>query len=101
MKLPMMFKRDIIPASRSQIPKASVAREWEHLRPNVDDLMPYNLSVEISLLVGNNCPSIVRPRKVLVGGDDDPYGQRSLMGWGIIGKGCKTAGEDNSRVGNP
>ena len=70
----MMFKRDIIPASRSQIPKAGVARKWEHLRPVADELMPYNPSVEISLLIGNNCPSIVRPRKVLVGGDDDPYG---------------------------
>jgi len=61
--------------------------------------MPYNPSVEISLLIGNNCPSIVRPREVLVGGEDDPYGQRSLMGWGIIGKVCKTVGEDNSREG--
>ena len=59
--------------------------------------MPYNPSVEISLLIGNNCPSIVRPRKVLVGGEDDPYGQRSLMGWGIIGKVCKTTGEVNHK----
>ena len=98
-RLPMMFKRDIIPASRSQIPKASVARKWEHLRPIADELMPYNPSVEISLLIGNNCPTIVRPREVLVGGEDDPYGQRSLMGWGIIGKVCKTVGEDNSGEG--
>ena len=34
-----------------------------------------------------------------MGGEDDPYGQRSLMGWGIIGKVCKTVGEDNSREG--
>lgn len=98
-KLPMMFKRDIIPASRSQIPKASVARKWEHLCPIADELMPYNPSVEISLLIGNNCPSIVRPREVLVGGEDDPYGQRSLMGWGIIGKVCKSTGEANHKEG--
>ena len=60
----MMFKGDIGPASRSQIPKASVARKWEHLRPIADELMPYNPSVEITLLIGNNCPSIVRPREV-------------------------------------
>jgi len=98
-RLPMMFKRDIIPASRSQIPKASVARKWEHLCPIAEELMPYNPSVEISLLIGDNCPSIVRPREVLVGGEDDPYGQRSLMGWGIIGKVSKTVGEDNSSEG--
>ena len=71
-KLPVMFKSDIIPASRSQIPKASVARKWNYLLRIADELMPYNPSVEISLLIGNNCPSIVRPREVLVGGEDDP-----------------------------
>ena len=76
---------------------ASVARKWEHLCPIADELMPYNPSVEISLLIGNNCPSIVRPREVLVGGEDDPYGQRSLMGWGIISKVCKTTGEVNHK----
>jgi len=70
-KLPMMFKRDIFPASHSQIPKASVAQKWEHLRPVADELMQYSPSVEISLLIGNNCPTIVRPRKVIVEGEDD------------------------------
>ena len=92
-KLPMLFTRDAIPASRSQIPKASVAQEWEHLRPIADKLMPYDPHVEISLLIGNNCPSIVRPREVVVGKDDDPYGQRSLMGWGIVGRVCKSESE--------
>ncbi|KAL9970518.1 hypothetical protein ACROYT_G022905 [Oculina patagonica] len=88
-KLPMLFTRDAIPASRSQILKASVAQEWEHLRPIADKLMPYDPNVEISLLIGNNCPSIVRPREVVVGKDDDPYGQKSLMGWGIVGRVCR------------
>ena len=95
-KLPMLFKRDVIPASRSQIPKAEVALEWEHLRPIADKLMPYDPDVEISLLIGSNCPSIVRPREVLVGGEDDPYGQRSLMGWGIVGKVCKSGNENEN-----
>lgn len=92
-KLPMLFTRDAIPASRSQIPKASVAQEWEHLRPIAEKLMPYDPNVEISLLIGNNCPSIVRPREVVVGKDDDPYGQKSLMGWGIVGRVCKSTSE--------
>ncbi len=61
--LPMLFTRDAIPASRSQIPKASVAQEWEHLRPIADKLMLYDHHVEISLCIGNNCPSIARPRE--------------------------------------
>ena len=88
-KLPMMFKRDVIPATRSQIPKSKVAVEWEHLRV-IADKMPYNPDVEISLLIGNNCPRIVRPREIIVGEEDEPYGQRSLLGWGIIGRVCKS-----------
>lgn len=94
-KLPMLFTRDSIPASRSQIPKASVAQEWEHLHPIADKLMQYEPDVEISLLIGNNCPSIVRPRELVVGKDDDPYGQRSVMGWGIVGKVCKSTNESD------
>ena len=59
MKLPMLFKRDVTPASRLQIPKAEVALEWEHLCPIADKLMLYDPDVETSLLIGNNCPSIV------------------------------------------
>ena len=51
--------------------------------------MSYDPDVEISLLIGNNCPSIVRPREVLVGGDDEPYEHRSSMGWGITGRVCQ------------
>ena len=51
--------------------------------------MSYDPDVVISLLIGNNCPSIVRPREALVGGDDEPYGHRSSMGWGITGRVCE------------
>ena len=54
--------------------------------------MSYDPDVEISLLIGNNCPSIVRPREVLVGGDDEPYGHGSSMGWGITGRVCEPPG---------
>lgn len=62
-QLPMLFQRDIIPALPSQIPRPEVVREWEHLKRVADELMPYDSSVEISLLIGNNCPRIVRPTR--------------------------------------
>jgi hypothetical protein len=94
-KLPMLYKRDVIPSNRSQIPKPEVAAQWEHLRVIADKMMPYDPDVEISLLIGNNCPRIVRPREVIVGGEDDPYGQRSLLGWGVIGNVCKSSEKDD------
>ena len=94
-KLPMMFESDTIPSNRSQIPRPEVAAEWEHLRVIADQLMPYNPDTEISILIGNNCPRIVRPREVIVGREDDPYEQRSLLGWGIIGNVCQSSEKDN------
>ena len=70
----MLFKRDVIPASHFQISKVKVAWEWEHLCPIADKLMPYDRypDIEISLHIGSNCPSVVRPREALVGGDNEP-----------------------------
>lgn len=85
-KLSVLFKRDVIPASHSQISKVKVAWEWEQLCPIADKLMPYDRysNIEISLHIGSNCPSVVRPREAFMGADNEPYGQR-MMGWGIIG----------------
>ena len=94
-KLPVLFMRNGIPSNRSQIPRPEVAAQWEHLRVIADKMMPYDPNVEISMLIGNNCPRIVRPREVIVGRDDDPYGQRSLLGWGIIGNVCTSSEKDD------
>ena len=95
-KLPVCFTRDNLPAKHSQIPKPDVINQWSHLKPIAETLMPYDSTLEISLLIGSNCPSVVRPREVIAGGEDDPYGQRSLLGWGVIGRVCKSPlrGED-------
>ncbi|XP_071481015.1 uncharacterized protein [Diadema antillarum] len=93
-KLPDCFTRDEVPARRSQIPKGQVLRRWTHLAPIADHLMPYNPAVEVSLLIGNNCPRAIRPREIICGGEDDPYAQRSLLGWGVVGSVCLTATSD-------
>lgn len=90
-KLPVCFKRDSVPAKHSQIPKTEVINQWSHLKQIAGKLMPYDSSIEISLLIGSNCPSVVRPRQIVAGGEDDPYGQRSLLGWGVIGRVCKSS----------
>ncbi|XP_038055409.1 uncharacterized protein LOC119727556 [Patiria miniata] len=90
-KLPVCFKRDSVPAKKSQIPKPAVVHQWPHLKSLADKLMPYDPTLHISLLIGSNCPRVVRPREIIAGGEDDPYGQRSLLGWGVIGNVCKAA----------
>ncbi|XP_030843855.1 uncharacterized protein LOC115924965 [Strongylocentrotus purpuratus] len=75
------FSRESIPASRTQIPRSEGLKEWPHLEPVAHELMPYNRSVKVSLLIGNNCPRAIRPREVIAGGEDDPYAIKTALGW--------------------
>ncbi len=43
-----------------------------------------HLICEIGLLIGYNCPQALLPRDVLRGNEDQPFAQRSVLGWSII-----------------
>ena len=98
-KMPVAFTRELVSANRSQIPKPEVAREWQHLKPIADKLTPYHPDAEISILIGNNCPRAIRPREIVAGEDDEPYAQRTILGWGVIGRVCKSSDVENTDVG--
>ena len=79
--LPRTYTRDIIPS----IPTPETARKWTHLKRIADQLTPYKEDLDVSLLLGINCARAIKPREVIPGNDDDPYAQRTTLGWGIIG----------------
>ena len=56
-----------------------------HLKDVSAELSPYMEDVEVGLLIGLNCPSALRPRESVYGGESDPYAVRSLLGWHING----------------
>ncbi|KAK3747382.1 hypothetical protein QZH41_002637 [Actinostola sp. cb2023] len=97
-KLPTLFSRKNVPADRSQIPKPEVAREWNHLQSIAEKLVPYHPDAEISLLIGSNCPRLIRPREIVAGDEDEPYGQRTLLGWGVIGRAKEILAPDVLKV---
>ena len=99
MKMPVAFTRELVSANRSQIPKPEVAREWQHLKPIADKLTPYHPDAEISILIGNNCPRAIRPREIVAGEDDEPYAQRTILGWGVIGRVCKSSDVESRAKG--
>ena len=37
------------------------------------------------MLIGCNCPKTIKPKEVIRGNGSDPYGLRTILGWGIIG----------------
>ena len=41
--------------------------------------------MEVGLLIGSNCPDAIMPREVIPGNPNEPYAQRTKLGWGIIG----------------
>ena len=45
--LPGAYSREDIPARRSQIPRPETARNWPHLAPIADQLMPYRDDIEV------------------------------------------------------
>ena len=98
-KTPVAFTRELVSANRSQIPKPEVAREWQHLKPIADKLTPYHPDAEISILIGNNCPKAIRPREIVAGEDDELCAQRTILGWGVIGKVCKSRDEEGGEKG--
>ena len=56
-----------------------------HLKDVSAELSPYMEDVEVGLLIGLNCPSALRPREIVYGGESDPYAVQSLLGWYING----------------
>lgn len=82
--LPETYTREIMPANRSHIPTPEIARRWPHLEVIADELLPL-ADCEVGLLIGYNCVKALTPRDVIVPSVDGPYGQRTDLGWSVIG----------------
>lgn len=82
--LPITYTREHIPANKSDIPTCKTARGWPHLE-HLADKMPPELDCEVGLLIGYNCPQVLLPRGVVSGKEGQPFAQKSVLGWSIIG----------------
>ena len=80
-----VYSREDISAKRGQIPRPETARNWPHLIPIADQLMPYREDIEVGLLIGTNCMRAIKPTEVIPGREDDPNAKKTALGWGFIG----------------
>lgn len=87
--LPPVYTRDCIPASKSQIPIPETAEQWKHLSAIKDKIVPFQSNAKIGILIGNNVPGAIRPREIIAGKEEEPYAQRTLLGWGLVGLVCR------------
>ncbi|XP_064642183.1 uncharacterized protein LOC135496665 [Lineus longissimus] len=83
--MPVCYTRGGIPAKPSQVPRPENVRQWSHLEPVHGKLAPFFADVEIGLLIGLSCLQAIKPLEVLPGKEDDPYGVRTALGWGVVG----------------
>ncbi|XP_038152621.1 uncharacterized protein LOC119790925 [Cyprinodon tularosa] len=81
--VPIAYTRDFIPANRSHIPTPDTARSWPHLEHLSEYIAP-PLDCEIGLLLGYNCTQALMPREVICGEENQPYAQKTDLGWSII-----------------
>ncbi|XP_061691812.1 uncharacterized protein LOC133509104 [Syngnathoides biaculeatus] len=75
---------DFIPMDKSHIPVKTTALQWPHLSHLAKKLPPLQDS-EVGLLIGYDCPSALAPLEVIMGGGNEPFVQRTILGWSIIG----------------
>lgn len=84
--LPPTYTRDFIPANRTHIPTDKIAKAWSHLEHLQDNVAPLQ-DCEVGLLIGYNCSQALLPREVVSGEENEPYAQRTDLGWSIVGHG--------------
>ena len=82
--LPSAYSREHIPLTRSHIPTAGTARTWPHLK-SLENQIPDLLDIEVGILIGYNCPQALAPRAVICGNHDEPFAQKTDLGWSIVG----------------
>lgn len=85
-ELPATFSRETIPVSEGQIPLVQTAQHWPHLNKMANNLMPYDASIGVGLLIGTSCSQALRPLEVIAGEPTAPYAVKTSLGWGIVGR---------------
>ena len=83
-QLQQAYSRDFIPVDKSYVPTKETALLWPHLRSLADNLPPLE-DCDVGLLIGYDCPAALAPHELILGDENQPFAQRSELGWGIIG----------------
>ena len=98
--LPQVYSRKSIPINYQHIPCEEMIESWPHLFPLRGKLSP-KLNLEVGILIGYDCPEALFPREVInapksTGG---PFGQKSDLGWGIVGTIGKPEKDNIDQIG--
>lgn len=80
--VPTVYTREF---SRVHIPAPETVKAWPHLEHLAEHIAPQTMSeCDIGLLIGYNCPQALMPKEVVCGEENQPYAQRTDLGWSIV-----------------
>lgn len=68
------------------IPTPKTARAWPHLMHIAEKIAPQQVC-DIGLLIGYSCLQALLPREIVFGKENQPFAQRTDLGWCIVGCG--------------
>ncbi|KAI2645699.1 Laminin subunit alpha-5 [Labeo rohita] len=83
-QLQQIYIRDSIPVDKSHIATKSTALQWPHLKQLKNKLHPLQ-DCEVGLLIGYDCLSALVPLEVITDKENEPFAERTMLGWSIIG----------------
>lgn len=83
-KVQQAYTCDFIPVDKAYIPTRKTALQWPHLKHIANELPPLQ-SCDIGLLIGYDCPLALAPLEVIIGIENEPFAQKTELGWSIIG----------------
>lgn len=88
LQLPCILECDDIPKNYLGILTPDVALQHNHMRDIANSISPIDTSREILLLKGRDLPQVHHVMEQRIGPDNEPFAQRSPLGWTIIGDTC-------------
>ena len=84
LNLPATYTREALPADVEEVATQEKARKWEHLKIIADKLQT-ETNMDIGLLIGANCSTVLEPEEVLPSKDSEPFAFRTPLGWFVVG----------------
>ena len=88
LNLPELIECNSIPSSRHEIPTPDVAQAYPHLCHIASSIPPLDHEAKIELLIGRDIPQVHHVLDQVIGDKGQPFAQRLLFGWVIIGEVC-------------
>ena len=70
---------------QNEIPTKKCLKQWPHLYEIADEIPEFDADVPIGLLIGVNCPTALRPIKIVKEVNNGPFAQKTVLGLCIIG----------------